>query len=92
MTRDWAAEWEQEQAAVNDIVAMFEKYNACEHVWIADKGEQVALSWITHICVKCGGGMEVIGTENWRVLFGGDEEPLIPDNTLGRFGRHALDC
>jgi hypothetical protein len=88
MTRDWAAEWEREQESVDDIVAMFEAYNACEHVWIADKGEHVALSWIDHICVKCGAGKAVVGAENIRLIMGEEPEPLLPDNMKG--GAHCL--
>jgi hypothetical protein len=85
MTRDWAAEWEQEQAAVDDLVEMFEKYNACDHVWIEDRGEHVALSWVEHICVKCGGAKAVIDNETYRLLT--EEEPLLPNE---KGGAHCL--
>jgi ABC-type uncharacterized transport system ATPase subunit len=78
--RDWDKEWEQEQAEVDGLVAMFEKYNACDHVWIADKGEHVALSWIEHICVKCGGAKAVVDNETYRLL---TEEPLLPNDQRG---------
>lgn len=88
MTRDWNAEWAQEQANVDDITAMFDKFNSCDHVWIEDKGEQVALSWIDHICVKCGAAMVLVGQENWRMISGEEPEPLIPEQY--GVGRHCL--
>jgi len=68
---------------------MFERYNACEHVWIEDRGEQVALSWISHVCVKCGGAMEVVDVDTFYAIAGEEPEPLLPDMKEGQ-GRHCL--
>jgi hypothetical protein len=80
LKKDWNAEWEMEQSAVDDMLLSWIEFKQCDHDWVPTEEVEGALSWVTSVCTKCGGCKGLKPAE-------GEQEPLIPNE---KRGEHCL--